>query len=89
MYACAWSTAGEDTRYFMGAALTGCDWSEDVGLWRRRIGKARFDIVDRGLLEANGWSFGDSPSKRQAKNGRPGFEFGNCSETYPFSYLLW
>ena len=92
MFQCTWcipsGNSGQPTRFFLGSSLAGYDWRPELtGTWELVLKRARFDLVDGGLLRQAGYDFDNSPVIDQSMTG-DGTRFGNCAETYPFLDLL-
>lgn len=68
--------------------MQGYKWDEgDTRVkWLTAIRRARYNLFDGELLALHGWSFRDSPRKREI--GPDATSFGNCAETYPFIHLM-
>ncbi|KAI0907855.1 hypothetical protein F4823DRAFT_640796 [Ustulina deusta] len=66
--------------YFLGSSLAGDGWKEkEVGQWRVRVRKARFDMF-HDALSVELFSHDDFDPQADGQS------FGTCAETYPFIF---
>lgn len=78
-----WVTKSNRQYPFLGASAKG--FAPGRGPWSNLVKQKRHCVVS-GLLRLPYTAYGDSPTLDL--QGKPGWNMGNCGETYPFLYLL-
>ncbi|KAI1468604.1 uncharacterized protein F4812DRAFT_470495 [Daldinia caldariorum] len=99
MFQATWKPMGDKIYFFLGSSVAGDDWQEvtrkgqdpnlTVGKWRRAVQRSRFDMFYNSLQMKlfQNTEFDSSPVQSN-KNTRSNQPYGNCGETYPFTFSI-